>query len=278
MEGANHSGHAHGAYLQLQDGVAYDDIMNNPASWTGNGDQFTYPQQPQENFPPYGNNQSYDHYDLSQPAPYQQAPSFTNSPYSSQYQHARPSEAFSPYGVDPTSSVTPYQSSFSFTPQESATIAPHSLQYHNQNISSNQPINRGASVVTQYQQQPASNYNQHPQESNAYFNNNLQTIQTNSMHNAPSAAYQVPDDSLGERPKPPPSPVQSTNPSYYTVNPLRTTHPDLLASKTTSSRPTLDYAPYVRWSDDPVQVAPGLKSQLNSFISEFPDRVPLVSL
>lgn len=43
-------------------------------------------------------------------------------------------------------------------------------------------------------------------------------------------------------------------------NPLRVTHPDLVANNT-SSRPRFSYAPFVTWEDRPMDIAPGLKSQ-----------------
>jgi len=269
--GLGHGNGNNNGYLQGE--VDYDDLMsNNPASWTGNGDQYAYqPQaQTQDSYPQYGSNQqhSFDHYDLSQPAQYQQPASFAHSPYSSQYQHPRSSDVFSQTSyVEPSlqSSAAPYQTSFSFAPQESATISPHSLQYHNQNISASQPVNRGLSNAPQYQHS-TNNYSQRPQEQeSAYFssaqNNNMHSTVAPGSYTLPNGSSDPPKQSL----KPPAEKSFAPPVSYSITNSLRITHPDLLEATNTSTRPPLEYAQFMRWTDEPLQVAPGLKNTIPKY-------------
>lgn len=271
MDGNNH----HHSYLQ--DEVNYDDLINN-AGWPGSADLYTYPQpQPQphpaqDGYPRYQSTQSpFDQYDLSQqPTAPTYVPSFSNTPYASQYQHARPPDVFGSlsYSVDPTmQSYHRPESSFSFNPQENAgtTISPHSLQY---NTSSNQSLSHASPNIMF--QQSINNYNQRPQEQPALFNN---APSRSMLTSGNSLQYQTlpnglpgHDVSLNARrnfdvviptadsPCPFPTKTESDQDS------LRITHHELLERKKKSSLPELQYAPFVVWDDTPIQVAPGLKS------------------
>jgi hypothetical protein len=268
----------------LQEDVSYDDLMNN-AGWPSSADQYVYPpshptQQPQ--YPRYQTGQTpFDQYDLSQQSTFTPS-SFTNSPYTSQYQHARPSDVFGPtsvYNVDP--SLQPYhgpESSFSFSPQETSTISPHSLQYSTP--SNQQVINHGASNAMY--QHPVNHYNQRPQEQSALFNSpqngdmlsTVNSLQYPTLSNSPSE-YDSKQSSIN-RNFDVIIPAHGSSASQVKAVPvqdsLRITHPELLGAKNSSSRPRLEYAPFVSWDDTPVQVAPGLKSQylvLSAFVCPF---------
>jgi hypothetical protein len=269
MDGNNHHGY-------LQEEVSYDDLMNN-AGWPGPGDQFTYPPQQQQHqsvqdggYPQYQSAQpSFDQYNLSNQSANTYAPSFSNSPYAAQYQHARPSDVFGPssYNVDP--SLQPYpgpESPFSFNPQEDAnTISPHSLQY---STPSNQPASRGASNAMF--QRPVANYNQRPQEQSQLYNyyngsilNTGNSLQYPALPAAPteqesnqniktnSRNFDIIIPNTAHPPPTQPNPVQ---------NSLRVTHPELINGNNNSTRPKFEYAPFLAWNDTPLQVTPGLKS------------------
>ena len=196
MEGNN--GHGY-----LEEDVSYDDLIN-AAGWPSSTDQYTtYPQSPagQASYAPYAAPQpTYDHYGLSQQSSYPPA-SYSNSPYASQYQHARPSDVFGPssYNLDPalqrSAAYHGPESSFSSfglhgTDSANATISPHSLQY---NMVSTQPsINRGLPNLAF--QRPASDFRQQPQDHAAvYFSNtqsgNLQTTEGSTRYSAFSNAF-----------------------------------------------------------------------------------------
>jgi hypothetical protein len=268
----------------IEDDVVYDDLMNTSA-WAGPQDQYPYAQaHPTEpDAYRYPTSQpSYDHFDLSQHQQQAYSPAtFSNSPYTS-YQNAGPSEIFGPtsYNVDPSlhNSVTFHQphNSFPYTPQtaETATISPHSLQY---NIQANPLLNRGVSNSTFQQSaggfdnKPDYTFNQGPQDRSAVYFNDSQigsqqrsgiTVQypilpngTSSNDSKQDVMRYVEGDPSSSTPraqqfKPAPAP-----------NPLRLTETEMYDSKSGSSRPRFDYAPYVAWQDEPIQVAPGLKSQ-----------------
>ena len=273
--------------------MVYDDLMNT-STWAGPGDQYPYSQVHHPPAPDHyqypATQPSYGQFDLSQQHQ-QQAyarTAFPNPIYTSN-QHARPADVFGPtsFSVDPSLyNPAPFQqpqNSFAFPPQspDAATVSPHSLQY---NIQANPPLNRDVSSPIF---QPSSNGFEHKPEypfsqgvedrSAAYFNghqNNIQqrsgnTVQYPSLPNgAPTkdskqnTARNVEGDQPSSAPRPhqsKPTPTQSF---------LRVTEPNLYAFKSSSSRPRFDYAPYVAWQDETIQVAPGLKSQ--SFLIALP--------
>jgi hypothetical protein len=261
MEGSNHG--------YLQEEPPFEDLMNN-AGWPGSGDQFGYQQQThpaQDLYPRFPQQTQFDHYDL--PQQQQQAfnpASFSNSPYVSQYQHARPSDVFGPssYSVDP--SLQPYQSSqssFSFPQQQNNTISPQSLHYSNQ---PNQQQNH--SVPNAMFQHSGNTYHQRPQEQQAFYNN----IQNgNMLQQLQALPKSLPGNNAQQEVKrnfdiiiPAARPQTVNAEPVPAADPLRTTNHQLLATKNSSSRPRFEHAPYVAWEDAPIQVAPGLKSQYSS--------------
>ena len=269
--------------------MVYDDLMNTSA-WAGPGDQYQFSQAhppPQDQYQYATNPPSYDHFDLSQHQQQAYAPvTFSNSPYTSN-QHARPSDVFGPtsYNVDPSLySSTAFQqpqSSFSYAPQatENATISPHSLQY---NMQPNPLLNREAATSTfqrassGFENKPEYSFSREPQDrQTVYFNEQQNTMQQRSenavrypsLPNGVSSndskqivSRYVEGDQLSAASRP--QQFKPTPPK----DPLRITEPELYASKSSSSRPRFDYAPYVAWQDEPIQVAPGLKSQSIYFL------------
>lgn len=271
----------------LPEDVSYDDLMNN-AGWPGPGGQYTYPppQPAQGQYPQYPtqNQPSYNHqYNLPQQSPYAQS-DYSNSPYAvaeQHQQHARPSDGFeSAYSVDPSLPIyLGQQGSYSFNPQELSTISPHSLQYgvpNNQGVANHQ-VNHSIPPNVAYQH--SVNYNQVPQDQSEVFNNTQSssapgTAQPLQYYNAPNT---LPNYDLKQpaeknfeiviparKPSPPvqvkPQPVQ---------DPLRITHPELLAAQSKSPRPPLEHAPYIVWDDTSIQVPPSLKSQYHSLIIDY---------
>ena len=119
--------------------------------------------------------------------------SYSNSPYASQYQHARPSDVFGPssYALDPalqrSAAYNGPESSFGLhgTDSASATVSPHFFQY---NMASVQPpINRG--VPNSAFQRPPSDFRQQPQDHTAiYFSN---TTSDNLQNTESSTRYSV---------------------------------------------------------------------------------------
>lgn len=225
--------------------------------------------------------------------------SYSTSPYAAaaaaQYQHARPSDVFGPtsYNVEPSLQGPTYHghdSSFSFTPQPSgnATISPQSLQYgmnQNQTLIQNQALIRS---VPNPAFQRSSNgignaFHQRPQDpSNMYFqstqnpqNGNILPNQVNNVSypvlpkenpQAETVPY-IPKQELDPVPiaqaaqvAPAARPQQIPPPPP--LNPLRTTHPELLDGSDTSAQIRLDYAPYLAFEDTPIQVNLTLKSKL----------------
>jgi hypothetical protein len=272
MEGQSNHGY------ELPEDMRFDDLINN-AGWPASGDQqYQYQHPPQDPYTRYQPNQiSFDHFDPSQQPSYPPV-SYANSPYAPQYQHARPSDVFGPasYNVDPSlQSSAGYhgpESSFSFAPPaiENATISPQSLQYQ---MPSNQPVHRGASNATFHQSANGigNNYNQRPQDqSTVYYpevqNGTMQNSQGNSVrypvlpNGAPeneskqSVKKYVDPDATSSAPR-----TQQAK-STSSQNPLRMTHPELYASENHSSRPRFEYAPFLTWEDEPMQITLGLKS------------------
>jgi hypothetical protein len=273
MEGQNDHGY------EMPEDMRFDDLMNSagwPASSTDH--QFQY-QQPQPNpYTPYQPSQMpYEHFDPSQQPSYPSV-SYANSPYTPQYQHARPSDVFGPnaaYNVDPSlqGGYHAPESSFSFAAPaiENATISPQSLQYR---MPSNQPIHRTVSnpPFQQASNGVANNYNQRAQDQPAVYYSGAQngTMQVNK---ADSIGYPVlPNDPPETESKQPvkkyvdadgASSASRTQQAKSTSsqNPLRMIYPDLYTSKNPSSRPRFDFAPFLSWEDQPLQITLGLKSK-----------------
>jgi hypothetical protein len=248
----------------------------NGAGWSGPGEQFLYAQQPQEDlYSRFGAGQpAFDQYNVPQQPTYPSLP-YSNSPYAPQYQHARPSDVFGPTGnsnVDPSlqgsGQFQPPDRSFSVAPN--ATISPQCLQY---GMASNQPTSRAVSSDFNRSANTMSPNNFNHQQGNPglYFNNASQNlnVQRNSSNLIPYPALPVnhQNDSRpgikrnldGEPPLKVPRTQQ--NREIQLPNPLRITHPELLAKRSTSSRPQMPCAPFVYFEDASVQVPLSLKSQ-----------------
>jgi hypothetical protein len=272
MEGQNNHGY------DMPEDMRFDDLINN-AGWPAAADQQYQYQQPQPD--PYSRYQpggmAYEHFDPSQVSTYP-AVSYANSPYASQYQHARPSDVFGPtsYNVDPSLQASAAyhapESSFSFAAPtiESVTISPQSLQYR---MPSNQPIHRGASNAP-FQQAAngiENNYNQRTHDQPTVYypgiqNGTMQATQGNTVsypalpndapESEPKQAVKKYVDADASSSAPRTQPVKSTS----SQNTLRMLYPELHASQNPSSRPRFDYAPFLSWEDQPLQITLGLKS------------------
>lgn len=266
----------HNNHTYIQEDMNYDDIMN--GGWSATTDaQYNYQHPPQDQYAQFAEQSPYDNFNLSQ-APSYPSLNYSNSPYASQFQNARPSDVFSqtPYGVDPSLSGSAYHghdNTFSFAPQvmESATISPQNLQY---SMPPSQNMNRATS--TTFQQRPATtmaNFNQRPQAATAshsamYYmpNGNAQINQTNAVryptlpNNSP-ALDSKPTIKLSTEEDLPPANRQIQVKATPVKDPLRITHADLL-QKHSSSRPPLQYASFIHWEDKPIDVTLGLKSSL----------------
>lgn len=257
----------------LQEDPSYDDLMSN-AGWPGSGDPYSYPpaQAPQDQFPRYSSNQpSFDQYNLSQQT---FVPStFSNSPYATQYQHARPSDVFGPtsYNVDPSlPAFHGSDPSFSYNPQENVTISPHSLQY---GPLANQQVNRGA-LASNFQL--AANFNQRSQVQPTNFHNAQSSNMPSATHSQQySALPDVSSEYLSKQPvksknfdivipaqSPQPTPIPTLKAEAEVVVdvPVRVTRPDLLAAKNKTAQSSLAHAPWVVVDDTPVQTPHALKS------------------
>jgi hypothetical protein len=285
MEDQNNHGY------DMPEDIRFDDLINN-AGWPAAADQQYQYQQPQPD--PYSRYQpsgmAYEHFDPSQQPSYPPV-SYANSPYTSQYQHARPSDVFGPtsYNVDPslqgsTGYHTP-ESSFSFAAPaiESATISPQSLQYR---MPSNQPIHRGVSNAP-FQQSAngiGNNYNQRTQDQPAVYypgaqNETMQVNQGNSVSYPvlPNGAQESESKQAVKKyvdaDAAPSAPRTQQAKSTSSQNPLRMLYPELHASENPSSRPRFDYASFLSWEDQPLQITLGLKSTL---LRPLPLIVPIV--
>ncbi|PQE23351.1 C-x8-C-x5-C-x3-H type zinc finger protein [Rutstroemia sp. NJR-2017a WRK4] len=243
-------------------------------------------------------------YDLSHQTSYTPVSYSTNSPYTSQYQNTRASDVFSPapYDLDPSlQEPTSYHgvpNSFPFQPSTThSTISPQTLQYNmlsqqqlNNGIQSSpfQPSTGGPGTPAEY------SFGQRPQANQTHYYNQPQNgtlqQQQKAIHEAANkniryansnpelAAKQnakpyVPEDNPSSSSNtttisaPSPVPIPARIPEVKPIppqNPLRITHPELLA-KTTSSRPRFSFAPFVVWDDTPIQVAPGLKNTIPKY-------------
>jgi hypothetical protein len=256
----------------LQEDVSYDDLMNNDG-WPGSGDQYAYPPAPatQPQFPQYSTSQpSFNQYNLSQQPSYIPS-SFSNSPYTSQYQqHARPDDMFAPaaYNVDPSlQSFHGSDPTFPYNPQENATISPHSLQY---GALSNQQVNHGASN-TNFQH--SANFNQRSQGQATAFNNAPSShmlsasnpLQYPNIQNGPSE-YDMKQPVTrnfdiiipANSPQPKSAPIKQE--PKLAQEPVRVTRPALPAAKNKSSRPLFEHAPWIVLDNASVEVPAGLKS------------------
>ena len=258
--------------------MRFDDLINN-AGWPAAADQQYQYQQPQPD--PYARYQQsqmpYEHFDPSQQPSYPPV-SYANSPYTSQYQHARPSDVFGPtsYNVDPSlqasAGYNPPGSSFSFAAPaiETATISPQSLQYQ---MPPSQHIHRSISNPT-FQQSAngmGPNYSPRtPDQTAVYYpsaqNGTMQASQGNTVsypvlpNGSPeiepkqTVKKYVEADVASSAPRPQQAQLASSQ------NTLRMLYSDVYASKNPSSRPRFDFAPFLSWEDQPLQITLGLKS------------------
>lgn len=252
--------------------------MSNPGWPAPSEPQYGYPQHPAPDA--YGrypaNQQTYSSYDLPSQTPYPST-AYTNSPYESQYQHARPSDVFGPtsYNVEPSQQGTAgyrgNQGSF-FTPQhlEAPTISPESLQY---SAPPSQTMNRTMAASALQQSNGLSNhYNPRALDSStAYFspsqNGNFQQTQTSAVQ-YPTLKQDPDMDSKQNINKqydaaliaqPRAQPVREPAP-----NPLRITHPQMHDDKA-ANKPLFSHATYLRWENEPVPVPAGLKSRCSLY-------------
>lgn len=225
---------------------------------------------------------TYQQYSTNQPAfdHYQQQPSYavpySTSPYTSHYQQGPPSDVFVPtsYSVEPSlqnpALYHGHESSFSFAPQEAATISPHTLEYH---VPPSQPMHGGVSNPAF--QRTANNYTPMAQEQPSAFFNNTQNapvqqvasvqypaLQSSNQEYAPKPSVKtsrdvdaLPNAPLAQQIKTQPKPIQQP----------RITNSELLARNKSSSGPKLRYAPYIAWSGPPVPVSSSIKGQYLSF-------------
>lgn len=280
-------GHNNNFTFMSDDLGGYDDLIQNTA-WPSDADhqqqQFFAPpsQDPYARYTASQQTAAHGHYNSQQPS--YPPVSYSNSPYASQYQHARPSDVFGPttYNVDPSLQGTTYQgheSSFSYTPQrtDNATIAPQSLQY---GLSQNTAMNNRSVSNPAFQRTAngmENNIHLRPQDqSNMYFQNATSqngSVLSNQANNVryPMLANEDSDskpyikrqdvvDNNQMTPVPRPQQVRPVSPP----NPLRSTRPDLLDGSDTSSKARLPHAQYLRFEDTPVQVTLGLKSKLTN--------------
>ena len=278
MDGQNDQGYG------MPEDVRFDDLINN-AGWPASADQqYHQYQQPQPN--PYSQfqpNLSYEHFDPSQQVSYPPV-SYANSPYTTQYQHARPSDVFGPssYNVDPSLQGSPAyhapESSFSFAPAaiESATISPESLQYR---MPSNQPTSRSVSNASFQQAANAVGIimAREPKTSPTYITlaYKMEAIKATPSHNPvlpngtleneskPAMKKYVDTDAAANAPR------TQQGKSASSQSTLRMLYPELYASKNPSSRPRFDYAPFLSWEDQPLQITLGLKSTPSSRLLRF---------
>jgi hypothetical protein len=134
-------------------------------------------------------------------------------------------------------------------------------------MASNQPSHRGLSNVSF--QNPANDYTQRSQAQNMPFFSNNQNMQ--AQQDASIRYPSLPNASLEDETKQTVKMSRDRDSSSNTPrpqqmkhepvqNPLRITHPELLPNKNGASRLRFEAAPYISWTDVPVQVAPGLKS------------------
>lgn len=277
MEGHNSHGFIH-------DDMAYDDLMAT-AGWPAPTEQqqYAYPQHPTpDTYGRYTTSQpSYDQFALSQQPQYPPV-TYSNSPYASQYQHARPSDVFGPtsFHVDPSlpgsTAYHGHDSSFSFDPHnmEPATISPQSLQY---SMPQSQSLNRAVATSDLQRQQNAlpNNFNQQTQSPTPAYYHPSQNGAFQQTQNSNNVRYPTLPNDIEAEPKQQTkttvvdATLQSAQLSAQRVqqskpapvpNPLRITHPELV-DETTTNKKRFEFAPFLTWEDEPVQSVPsGLKS------------------
>ncbi|KAK0109105.1 hypothetical protein ONS96_002932 [Cadophora gregata f. sp. sojae] len=276
MEG--HTGHGY-----IAEDMSYDDLMTNNG-WSAPNDQqqFHFQQQPA---PAYGqyNPQSYNQFDLSQQPQYPSV-SYSNSPYTSQYQNARPSDVFGPAtpfteaSLHGSTGFHGHDSSFSFAPSSmestSATIAPQNLQYAP--ITPSQTLNRTMSSSTLQRQQNGlvNNYSQRTQDAiPAYY----QTAQTGNFQPTQNSSVRYPTLPHETAPEPRQITKKIDEQPYQNVpiaaprpqqtrpapppNPLRVVYP----ATDDENKTRLPHAPFLAWDDEPIHVPNGLKTALPKY-------------
>jgi hypothetical protein len=255
-------------YLQ-QGEVNYDELMNNAGWHVAPGDQFAFNPAPQP--PP-----TYQQYTSSQPSfdQYQQpayAAQYLNSPYTSQYQqHGVSPEVFGPssYSVEPSLQNQPLYhgsaSSFSFAPQETATISPQSLQFHAQPSQPTQPMHPGMPNPA-FQQQ--ANYSPMAQEQPPVFFNSAKSEPVQKA--TPVQYLNVPTtSSLDYAPKPAVKrsrdgdvllkPLQQAKAEPVRIQP-RVTNSELHAINSKPPGPRFEHAPFMVLSGAPIPVPSSIK-------------------
>lgn len=238
--------------------------MNNDAWSVATGDQFT--------FAPSATQSSYQQYTPSQPSfdQYQQpayAGPYSSSPYVSQYQQqAVPTDVYgsSAYNnVDASQHQHPHphpqnptlyhgsDSSFSFSPQQSSTISPHSLQYHalpsqsmlgsTPNTSFQQPVNSYTHMAPQ--QQPAAFYD-HAQNTPVQQAPELQYHALPSSSIDPALQLAATRSYGGEG--------VSDTPQQTQPEPTKS-QPKVTRPNDSNQGPGFEHAPYILWAGPPIQ-------------------------
>ncbi|KAH7419959.1 hypothetical protein BKA64DRAFT_30221 [Cadophora sp. MPI-SDFR-AT-0126] len=277
MEG--HNGHGY-----IAEDMSYDDLMtNNSWSAPNNQHQFHFQQQAAPTYGQY-DPQTYNQFDLSQQPQYPSV-SYSNSPYTSQYQSARPSDVFGPT----TSSFTEaslhgstgyhgHDSSFSFAPDSMdstpATIAPQNLQYSS--MPPSQTMNRTMSSSTLQRQQNGlvNNFSQRNQDAiPTYYQTaqtgNFQPSQNNNIRypSLPQETTAEPRQTMKKVDELPYQNVQIAAPRPQQTrpapppNPLRVIYP----ATDEESKSRLPHAPFLAWDDEPIHVPNGLKTALPKY-------------
>lgn len=278
-------GHGHNAY---QGGGGYgvdDDLMNN-AGWAAATEQYAFqdphPQQDHQ-YPQYPQSQpTFDHFDLSHQPTYPQEP-YSQSPYASQYQQARPSDIFgeNAYNFEnhapslQRSNAYPGNHAFSYGPPASTTttVAPQSLHFsmgQAQPVNGightgyQQPVNGSENIPSEYHQ-----FSQRPQEPIARY---FVDPRSSSQQSQPQPQQQQPVSNVRHVQGPPStqnmnSPVTGGH-SYGTLarrpNPLRVTHPELLATVENSPRHRLKQVSFIALGQVPIQIPSSEKDKLKS--------------
>ncbi|KAI6248347.1 hypothetical protein HI914_03385 [Erysiphe necator] len=264
--------------------LTYDDDVLNSTSWPAPGNpQYHYHQNTQNQYPIYQGqlnlSQPYDHFNVNQQPSYTPLP-YENSPYSNQLQ--RPSDLYThSFAADPSiqtpQNFSTQNPSYSFDPHsnENATISPQTLQY---SISQNQELpSTDANVEFKSNVNGVSdNFTQRPQDPSLYYTK-LRNLPTTQNELSQYTNVSVPIQKVGVRqliPKPtqviiPPIPIPAqfsqAKPVGDQKSSLRISRPDLFESKNSSTRPRLEYAPFIVWEDVPLKITVGLKNTLPKY-------------
>lgn len=258
--------------------MTYDDLMTNNG-WSAPNDQqqFHFQQQPASAYGQF-NPQTYSQFDLSQQPQYP-AVTYSNSPYTSQYQNARPSDVFGPTtsfteaSLHDSSGYHGHDSSFSFAPSsmDSAptTIAPQNLQYSS--MPPSQTMDRTMSSSSTLQRQQNGLVNNFSQRSQDTIPTYYQTAQTGNFQPPQSNNIRYPTlpNEIAAQPRqitkvdePPYQNVSVATPrpqqtrSVPPPNPLRVVYP----ASDEENKSRLPHAPFLAWDDEPIHVPNGLKS------------------